>query len=102
MAYARAIRFVTLLLPTFWLIPAGAAGPKPADQVFKLSATLGEDEELDLNWSIEPGYYLYRDKLIATLAGKRLKLTTTQGELKDDPTFGPTEVYHHEASAHIE
>jgi thiol:disulfide interchange protein DsbD len=102
MAYARAIRFVTLLFLSFWLVPAGAAGPKPADQVVKLSATLGEDEELDLNWSIEPGYYLYRDKLTATLAGKQLKLTTTQGELKDDPTFGPTEVYHHEASAYIE
>jgi thioredoxin:protein disulfide reductase len=102
MTYARAIRFVTLLFLTFWLLPAGAAGPKPPDQVFKLSVTLGEDEELDLNWSIEPGYYLYRDKLTATLAGKRLKLTTAQGELKDDPTFGPTEIYHHKASAYIE
>jgi thiol:disulfide interchange protein DsbD len=102
MAYARAIRFVTLFLPVFWLVPAAAAGPKPADQVFRLGVTLGEDEELDLNWSIEPGYYLYRDKLAATLGGKRLKLTTAQGELKDDPNFGPTEVYHREASAYIE
>ena len=31
-----------------------------------------------------------------------LKLNTAQGELKDDPTFGPTEIYHHEASAYIE
>ena len=102
MTYARAIRFVTLFLLAFWLVPAVAAVPKPADQVFRLSVTLGEDEELDLNWSIEPGYYLYRDKLAATLGGKRLKLTTAQGELKDDPNFGPTEVYHREASAYIE
>ena len=34
--------------------------------------------------------------------GKPLKLTTAQGELKDDPNFGPTEVYHREASAYIE
>jgi thiol:disulfide interchange protein DsbD len=102
MAYARAIRFVTLFLLAIWLIPAAAAGPKPADQVFRLGVTLGEDEELDLNWSIEPGYYLYRDRLAATFGGKPLKLTTVQGELKDDPNFGPTEVYHREASAYIE
>jgi thioredoxin:protein disulfide reductase len=102
MAYARAIRFVTLLLLAFWLAPADAAGPKPADQVFRLNATLGEDDELDLNWSIEPGYYLYRDRLAATLGGKPLKLTKPQGELKDDPNFGPTEVYHREASAFVE
>ena len=102
MAYVRAIRFVTLFLLGFWLISAGAAGPKPADQVFRLSVTLGEDDELDLNWSVEPGYYLYRDKLAATLVGKRLKLTTPQGELKDDPNFGPTEIYHHEATAFLE
>jgi thiol:disulfide interchange protein DsbD len=102
MAYARAIRFVTLFLLAFWLLPAGAAGPKPADQVFRLGVTLGEDDELDLNWSIEPGYYLYRDKLAASLGGKPLKLATAQGEMKDDPNFGPTEIYHHEASAFIE
>ena len=102
MTYARAIRFVTLFLLAFWLVPAFAAGPKLADQVFRLGVTLGEDEELDFNWSIEPGYYLYRDKLAASLGGKPLKLTTAQGELKDDPNFGPTEVYHREASAYIE
>ena len=102
MAYAHAIRFVTLFLLAFWLVPAAAAGPKPADQVFRLSVTLGEDDELDVNWSIEPGYYLYRDKLAATLGGKPLKLTTAQGELKEDPNFGPTEIYHREASAYIE
>lgn len=102
MAYARAFRFVTMFLLSLWLVPGAAAGPKPADQVFRLSVTLGEDEELDFNWSIDPGYYLYRDKLAASLGGKPLKLTTDHGDVKDDPNFGPTEVYHHEASAYIE
>jgi len=102
MAYVRAFRVVTMFLLAFWLVPAGAAGPKPADQVFRLSVTLGEDEELELNWAIDPGYYLYRDKIAASLAGKPLKLTTERGDVKDDPNFGPTEVYHHEASAYIE
>ena len=76
MAYARAIRFVTLFLLAFWLVPTLATGPKPADQVFRLGVTLGEDDELALSWSIEPGYYLYRDRLAATLRGKTLRLTT--------------------------
>ena len=101
MAYARAIRFVTSFLLALWLVPAVAAGPKPADQVFKLSATLGEDDELDLHLSIEAGYYLYRDKLVTTLRGKSLRLTTSQGELKDDPNFGPTEIYHNETTAYL-
>ncbi len=102
MAYVHAIRFVTLFLLAFWLVPASAAGPKPPDQVFRFSVALGEDDGLELSWSIEPGYYLYRDRLAATLGGKPLKMTTAPGETKDDPTFGLTEIYHHEATAYID
>jgi thiol:disulfide interchange protein DsbD len=101
MAYVRAIRFVTSLLLAFWLFPA-AAGPKSADQAFKFSVALGEEEGLELNWSIEPGYYLYRNKIVATLNGKPLRVTTAHGETKDDPTFGLTEIYHHGATAYVE
>jgi len=102
MAYVRSFRIVTLLLLASWLVPAIAAGPKPADQVFKLSVALGEEDELELNWTIEPGHYLYRDKFIATVGGKPVKLETAKGETKDDPTFGPTEVYHRTATAFVD
>lgn len=101
MTYARAIRFVTSLILAFWLVPA-IAGPKSADQVFKLSVAPGETEGLKLNWSIESGYYLYRRKIVATLNGKPLRVTSAAGEMKDDPTFGPTEIYHHGATADVE
>jgi thiol:disulfide interchange protein DsbD len=102
MAYVRLFRFVTLLLMASWLVPAIAAGPKPADQVFRLSVALGEEDELQLNWTIEPGHYLYRDRFVATLGGKRVKLETAKGETKDDPTFGLTEVYHRLAAAYVD
>lgn len=101
MAYVRTIWFVTFLLQAFWL-GAAAAGPKPPDEAFRFEVAQGEEEGLELTWSVEPGYYLYRGKIAASLGGKPLELTTSQGETKDDPTFGPTEVYHHEATAYVD
>jgi thiol:disulfide interchange protein DsbD len=48
-----------------------------------------------------PGHYLYRDRIAATLNGKPLKITPAHGEVKDDPTFGLTEVYHASGMATI-
>jgi thioredoxin:protein disulfide reductase len=101
MAYVRSFLFVTLLLLASWLVPAIAAGPKPADAVFRLSVALGEEDELELNWTIEPGHYLYRDKFAATLGGKPVKIETAKGETKEDPTFGPTEIYHRTTTAYV-
>ncbi|MCG2627319.1 protein-disulfide reductase DsbD [Bradyrhizobium sp. WYCCWR 13023] len=100
MSYVRTIWFVTFLLQAFWL-GAAAAGPKPPDEAFRFDVTQGEEEGVELFWSIEPGYYLYRDRIAASLGGEALKVVTTRGETKDDPTFGPTEVYHHQATALI-
>jgi thiol:disulfide interchange protein DsbD len=101
MAYVRTIWLVTLLLQAFCL-GAAAAGPKPADQAFRLTVALGEELGLELSWSIEPGYYLYRDRIAARLGDRPLKVTTAKGETKDDPTFGPTEVYHRQAIAYVD
>jgi thioredoxin:protein disulfide reductase len=104
MTYVFAIRIVTSFLLASWVVPAAAKGPKPVpvDQAFHFTVELGEEEGLELIWSIEPGYYLYRDKMVATLDGKPLKLRTRQGDVKDDPTFGSTEVYHQATTASVE
>jgi len=98
MSYVRTSWFVTFLLQAFWL-GAATAGPKPADETFGFDVAQGEEEGVELFWSIEPGYYLYRDRIAATLGGRPLKVATTRGETKNDPTFAPTTVYHHEATA---
>jgi len=81
---------------------AALAIVKPAEQPFRLSVLLDERDRLELRWSVAPGYFLYRDKISATLNGKPLKVKTACGEIKDDPAFRPTEIYHREATAHVD
>ncbi|WP_424630834.1 protein-disulfide reductase DsbD [Bradyrhizobium sp. SYSU BS000235] len=103
MPYVRTLRFVTFIALIFALVSraAFAAGPRPADEVFKLSVQLDEETGIELNWSIAPGHYLYRERIGATRDGKPLKMTLSRGDMKDDPTFGLTEVYHGMATATV-
>ncbi|ACA14720.1 cytochrome c biogenesis protein transmembrane region [Methylobacterium sp. 4-46] len=67
---------------------------------FSLAVTRDADLSLHLRWTIAPGTYLYRDRIAAAApSGQWLPVTTEPGEIKDDPNFGPTEVYHGSAGA---
>lgn len=57
MKYVRLITFVTLVLSTLGLPAAAAfaANAKPADQAFRLSVLLDEEDGLELRWSVAPG-----------------------------------------------
>ena len=103
MPYVRILGFVTLLLRLVMsaLPPAAAATPMPADQAFQLQAQLDEEEGIELNWTIAPGYYLYRDRIVVTLDGQRIRIATEKGEPKDDPNFGMVEVYHGTGNATV-
>ncbi len=78
---------------------SAAEMPPPADQVFHLAAKRGSAGEIIFDWSIASGAYLYRDSLTASSDGHDLALTTPKAETKDDPNFGPVEVYHRDAIA---
>lgn len=96
------IRLLALALLAIVLNGAAlAAGPRPVDEVFRLSVSPGPDSQtaLVIDWAIPPGHYLYRDRMIATINGKRIDFESGTGEVKDDPVFGPTEVYHDRAEA---
>src|SRR5882724_1046983 len=103
MPYVRILGFVTLLLRLVItaMPPAAAATPMPADQAFRLQAQLDEEEGIQLGWTIAPGYYLYRDRIVVTLDGQRIRTATEKGELKDDPNFGMVEVYHGAGTATV-
>lgn len=102
MPYVRILGFVTLLLRlAAAAVPAFAATPVPADQAFQLRAQLDAEEGIELTWTIAPGYYLYRDKIVVTLDGWRVRIATEKGEPKDDPNFGMTEVYHAATTATV-
>lgn len=77
-----------------------AQTPPGVDQVFRLSVVQGAEGALVLNWAIAPGNYLYRDKIAVTSPdGSTHEVRTVNGEIKDDPSFGRTEIYRNQAQA---
>ncbi len=82
---------------------AAAAAPPSADDVFQLSVSRAADGGLVLGWAIRSGTYLYRDRISAHAAdGQVVPVATEPGDVKNDPNFGPTEVYHTGTTAHID
>ncbi len=79
---------------------ASAAEPLPVDRAFAISARQGPDGSLAVEWDITEGYYLYRDRIAARdAAGDVLGVETSPGIVKDDPNFGPSEIYYRRAEA---
>src|ERR1700682_5956254 len=100
----RLHRIVIFLLAFFIGVPVSAqsGNPPPADQVFSLTASRSTEGGLQLDWRIAPGDYLYRDKIaVKTAGGAAVAVTTPPGQIKDDPTFGTTEVYHDHVQADV-
>jgi thiol:disulfide interchange protein DsbD len=105
----RLHRVVLLLLGLCLYLPgitmpawAQSGNPPPADQVFGLTVKRAAAGGLQLHWRIAPGNYLYRDTIIVkTAAGDAIAVTLPPGQIKDDPTFGATEVYHDSIAADV-
>ncbi len=113
------MRFVFLLLFFFLTsvshadnlldkLPAFGSKPQPSflppDQAFTLEVLVRDGHTLQANFKIMPGYYLYRDKVNFTINGDRIKIAAIKlpkGEVKQDPNFGETEVFHHPFQAEI-
>lgn len=103
----RIRRLLPLLLAL--LLVLGARGeaealppPLPVDEAFVLEAAPDADGGFVLTWSIAEGYYLYREHLAAEHAeGSTLALETPAGVVKDDPTFGPAEVFYESLTATV-
>jgi thiol:disulfide interchange protein DsbD len=74
------------------------------DQAFKLSVLAQDANTLQANFSITPGYYLYRNKIIFKSLDDAIKFSEPsfpKGEIKQDPNFGAMEVFHHSFQAGI-
>jgi thiol:disulfide interchange protein DsbD len=85
--------FLTLLL---CLQNAFAADTLPPDQVFKVSATALNAEQIEITWQIMDGYYLYRDKTRIESKTPQVSLGDAMfpvGEIKHDDYFGNMEIY---------
>lgn len=71
-----------------------------ADQAFQVLVDASDAMSLEARWNIASGYYLYRDKLqLSLLDPKGVSIKTLEippGETKDDPYFGPQQVFHNQ------
>jgi len=72
----------------------------PADQAFKYEAIGFSPGTILVRLTSQPGYYLYRDKLaFRVTGGDGIEISGVElpkGRIKDDPEFGPVEVYYDE------
>jgi thiol:disulfide interchange protein DsbD len=77
----------------------------PADQAFKLVIKVIDKSTLLANFTIAESYYLYRGKInFALRSGGGVSIDSVilpQGDTKNDPNFGQTEVYHKSIQAII-
>lgn len=75
------------------------------DVAFKLNIVQKDANSLSAYFKIEPGYYLYKERIKFQLApdstAKIVNIELPKGDMKDDPNFGKQEVYHHDFSANI-
>ena len=72
-----------------------------ADQAFQFSAESTSTDQVQLNWKIQPHYYLYHDQFKISTSGQSVEFILPKGEKKDDPTFGITEVHYNQVSTQI-
>lgn len=97
------VALISCLLAAFQAAAALAqAMPLPADRAFMLRVSRAADS-MHLEWTIAPGYYLYRDKIrVASSDAETVSaILTGQAVSKDDPTFGSTEIYLNRAEATV-
>ncbi|MDH5631523.1 MAG: protein-disulfide reductase DsbD [Gammaproteobacteria bacterium] len=84
-------------------IPSNQVEFLKPDEAFKVAALASGETGLRLNFDIAEGYYLYRDKFRFVLdnGGNKTELNSIElpaGKIKDDPSFGKTEIYPHSFS----
>jgi thioredoxin:protein disulfide reductase len=74
--------------------PFGALEFLPVDEAFLLTVAR-EGDSLQLHWLVQPGYYLYKDRLSFNFPEKPV---LPDGQEKWDEIFGDVEVYYTELS----
>jgi thiol:disulfide interchange protein DsbD len=86
---------------------SGLGTPKllPPDEAFLVGAAMPAAQMVKLDYTLTPDTYLYRDKLAYVVKSpadvKVASVDTPAGEIKEDPTFGRTEVYHQNFAASV-
>jgi thiol:disulfide interchange protein DsbD len=77
----------------------------PPDEAFPVAVAMPDAQTARFDYTLTPDTYLYRDKLAYTVKSpadiKVASVDTPAGDVKEDPTFGRTEVYHQDFAASV-
>ncbi len=77
----------------------------PPDEAFLVAAAMPDAQSVKFDYTLTADTYLYRDKLAYVVKApadiRVAKVDIPAGDVKDDPTFGRTEVYHRNFSASV-
>ena len=73
----------------------------PANQAFQLSAESLTEKKVQLKWNIAPEYYLYHQQFKVSSHNQAVPFQLPKGQMKDDPTFGITEVHYNQVRTEI-
>ena len=77
--------------------------PLPADQAFKLSAILLDNNMLAVRWLVQPDYYLYKDKISFSVDEASIEnIRFPDVTIKNDEFFGEVSVYNTPLEIQIE
>lgn len=96
--------FAALIAAMIAVTPASAQllpGPKnellDPEKAFRISARALDERNVEVEFKIADGYYMYRDRFkFATAAGKTLaEVEMPRGTPKEDEFFGKTETFRH-------
>ena len=85
-----------LCLSALLSLPAGAADPLLPEQAFVLAAPVYDGHALILDYTIAPGYYLYKQRFSFKLQPDAAlgAAEFPPGKIKNDPYAGPVEIFH--------
>lgn len=97
-AWAGKHTALILLAATTWLpliSPAQEAELLDPEKAFRISTRALDEHNVEVQFEIADGYYLYRDRFkFETVGGKLLAdVRLPKGKVKEDPFFGSTEIY---------
>ncbi len=76
----------------------------PVDEAFVMTHEIASDGRLTIAWAIEPGYYLYRNKMKVRPQTAGLVLAAPDlpaGEMKDDPGFGSVAIFRNHVAVRV-
>jgi thiol:disulfide interchange protein DsbD len=86
--------------------PSVAGDPNmllPPEEAFKMRAIVKDTLTIFAEFTPAKGYYLYRDKFVVRVREPAdvevSSIEIPHGEIKDDPFFGKTEIFHNKVQA---